>query len=168
MHSQHFRGLAALLFAPVLWAVAAPAAAQSVDLKTYAGSAEVTAMIAKAKKDIVPGRPILLQPLLMLSPYKAFLEYRVAPVPPAVHETEAELFYVVQGSGTITIGGTLEGQKRVNATNLGGTSLTGGVPRKVGKGDFFIIPENTPHGFNAVDRELVLMSIHMARGGAPK
>jgi hypothetical protein len=70
--------------------------------KLFAGSSDVTAMIAKAKSERKPDQANFIQPIVRLAPYNANLEYRVAGVnaPASVHEREAEMFYVVEGSGT--------------------------------------------------------------------
>jgi mannose-6-phosphate isomerase-like protein (cupin superfamily) len=133
------------------------------DLKSFTSSAEVTAMIAKAKATRKPDEPTVLQPLLQLPPYRANLEYRAAIGPAAVHEDQAELFYVVEGGGTLVTGGKLTDEKRTNATNLSGSGIAGGNARHVAKGDFWIVPQNTPHWFSAIDGTLVLMSIHVPR-----
>jgi hypothetical protein len=69
--------------------------------KLFASAADVTAMIAKAKAERKPDQPNFIQPIVGLAPYTANLEHRVAgiPAPASVHEREAEMFYVVEGSG---------------------------------------------------------------------
>ena len=62
----------------------------------------------------------------------------------------------------------LKDEKRTNPTNLSGTAIDGGSSRKVSKGDFFVVPQNTPHGFTDVGNALVLMSVHVPAGGAAK
>jgi len=69
----------------------------------------------------------------------------------------------MDGSGTLTTGGTVVGQKRTNASNLSGTSIDGGTTQTIGKGDFMIIPENTPHQFKPSGGPLVLMTQHVPR-----
>jgi mannose-6-phosphate isomerase-like protein (cupin superfamily) len=135
--------------------------------KTFASSAEVADLAAKAKATRKPDQANLTQPLLRLAPYAANLEYRAAVGPAAVHEKEAELFYVVDGAGTLVTGGKLTAENRTNAENLSGSGIEGGKPQRVAKGDFIIVPENTPHWFSAIDGTLVLMSIHVPRAGAP-
>src|SRR5438046_8695486 len=85
--------------------------------RLFAASADVTAMIAKAKSERKPDQPNFVQPIVQLAPYNANLEYRVAGVaaPASVHEREAEMFYVVEGTGTLVTGGTLKDEKRSNA-----------------------------------------------------
>jgi mannose-6-phosphate isomerase-like protein (cupin superfamily) len=85
----------------------------------------------------------------------------------AVHEKEAELFYVVDGAGTLVTGGKLTAESRTNAENLSGSGIEGGKSQRVSKGDFIMVPENTPHWFSAIEGTLTLMSIHLPRTGAP-
>ncbi len=142
-------------------AVAQQPSAQSI--KTFASSADVAALREKAKSERKEGQPTVSKPILQLAPYSANLEYRVAVGPAAVHEREAEMFYVIEGGATLVTGGKLVNEKRTNAENLGGTGIEGGTPQAVAKGDFVIVPENTPHWFSAINGTVVLMSIHMPR-----
>jgi mannose-6-phosphate isomerase-like protein (cupin superfamily) len=132
-------------------------------MKTFASSADVTALIAKAKSERKEGQPIVAERILQLAPYNANLEYRAAVGPASVHEKEAEMFYVIDGSATLMTGGKLVSESRTNAENLTGTGIEGGTSRPVAKGDFIIVPENTPHWFSAINGTIVLMSIHVPR-----
>jgi mannose-6-phosphate isomerase-like protein (cupin superfamily) len=138
--------------------------------KTLASAADVEAMIAKAKSERKPDQALFLQPLVRLAPYAVNLEYRVEGMdtPAAVHEKEAELIFVVDGAGTLTMGGKLVGEKRTNAMNLSGTAVEGGAPQRISKGDYIFVPENTPHSFTKTEGRLVLMTIHLPRDGAAR
>ena len=131
------------------------------NLKTFASSADVAALAAKAKAERKEGQALVAQPILQLAPYNVSLEYRVAVANAAVHEREAELFYVIDGSATIVTGGKLADEKRTNAENLSGSGITGGKAQKIAKGDFVMVPENTPHWFSAIDGSVTLMSLHL-------
>ena len=154
-----------IVIAPgIMVLLAAQAFAQNpADMKAMSSSADITAMIAKARRERKPDQPTFTQPILRFAPYAASLEYRAAVGPAAVHETEAEMFYVIEGSGTLVLGGKLANEKRSNAHNLTGTAIEGGSSQKVAKGDFFVVPENTPHWFSTIDGTLVLMSLHLPR-----
>jgi mannose-6-phosphate isomerase-like protein (cupin superfamily) len=134
--------------------------------KVFASSADVTAMIAKARAERKPDQPNFVQPIVGSAPFTANLEHRVAGVaaPASVHETEAEMFYVVEGSGTLVTGGKLRDEKRTNAANLSGSGVDGGTARKIAKGDWVMVPEKTPHWFQQIDGTIVLMSIHLPHG----
>jgi mannose-6-phosphate isomerase-like protein (cupin superfamily) len=131
---------------------------------TLTRSAEVQSLIANAKATIKPGQPLMVQPLLTFAPYKANLEYRRAVGSSAIHETDAEFFYVIDGSGTLETGGQLLNAKRTGPHDVGGAGLTGGSARKIAKGDFLVVPEGMPHFFSTIDGTLVLMSMHVPRG----
>ena len=152
-----------MILAAAFWTVAAvaqqPAASEP---KTYSSAADVAALLAKAKAER-KDQPLISERILQLAPYNANLEYRASVGPAAVHETEAELFYVIDGSATMMTGGKLVNETRTNASNLTGTAIEGGTSRAVAKGDFIIVPEKTPHWFSAINGTIVLMTIHVPR-----
>jgi mannose-6-phosphate isomerase-like protein (cupin superfamily) len=135
-------------------------------MKTFASSAEVQSLIANAKKIRKADQPMVSQPIVQLAPYRANLEYRPVVGPASIHEKEAELFYVIEGAGTLVTGGKLANEKRTNAENLTGTALEGGVAQAVAKGDVFIVPENTGHWFSEIKSPIVVMSLHVPRSQA--
>jgi mannose-6-phosphate isomerase-like protein (cupin superfamily) len=144
-----------------------PAQPPASAIKTFASAADVEALIAKAKKERKEGQGLVSQHLLQLAPYNANLEYRASVAPAALHEKEAELFYVIDGSATLVTGGKLVNETRTNAENLSGTAIEGGASQTVAKGDFIIIPENTPHWFSAFNGAIVLLSLHVPRPVTP-
>ena len=74
--------------------------------------------------------------LIRLAPYNINLEIRNMGQTASVHETEAEMFYVIEGAGTLVTGGKLVEERRTNAENLTGSSIEGGISRRVSKGDW--------------------------------
>ena len=137
--------------------------------RTMVSAADVAAMMAKAKAERKPDQANLAQSMIQLAPYNVSLEYRGAVGPAAVHETEAELFYVVDGSATLVTGGKLTADATRNGANLTGKGIEGGTSRKVAKGDFIMVPETVPHWFSAIDGTVVLMSLHLPHtASAPK
>jgi mannose-6-phosphate isomerase-like protein (cupin superfamily) len=142
--------VAALTFS--LWAAQAPAPAVKV-----VSAAELAAIIAKQPKDKNGN-----QTFIDLAPYNVNMEHRIVGQGAAVHEREAELFYVIDGSGTLVTGGKLVEEKRTNEANLSGTSIQGGTSKKISKGDWILVPEGVPHQFPTVEG-LTLMSVHLPR-----
>lgn len=130
--------------------------------KLFSSAADVQALIAAAKAQRTKDQPIVTQRILALAPYNANLEYRASVGNASVHDTEAEMFYVIEGSGTLVTGGKLVNETR-NGDNLTGSAIEGGQTQTVGKGDFIMVPEKTGHWFNKIDQTLVLMSIHVPR-----
>ena len=89
---------------------AAPAGPPTTTIVT---AADVAAMIAKSPAD----RNALGQRLIQLGTYSVNMEHRVTNNAAAVHEKEAELFYVIEGAGTIVTGGKLVGSDTALAKN---------------------------------------------------
>ncbi len=134
----------------------APAGAAAAPAIT---ASEVAAMIAKSPSD----KNALGQRMLQLGTYNVNMEHRVMGQAAAVHEKEAELFYVIDGAGTIVTGGKLVEEKRTNDANLSGTSIQGGVSKRISKGDWIMVPEGVPHQIPTVEGALTVMSLHLPR-----
>ncbi len=153
-----------------LCALAAPIAAQQPARapQLFASSADIAKLIAKAKAERKPDQANFAQPIVLSSGYSANLEYRVAGINAnaSVHEGDAEMFLVIEGSGTVVTGGKLKEERRTNAANLSGTGIEGGKSQRITKGDMIMVPENTAHWFGDIDGALVLMSIHLPRQAA--
>jgi mannose-6-phosphate isomerase-like protein (cupin superfamily) len=128
--------------------------------KEYTSAADIQAMIAKSKNDRKDGQAIVQNNILRLAPYQAQMEYRASVGTASVHDTEAEMFFVIEGSATLVTGGKLVGETR-NGDNLTGSAIEGGNARTIGKGDFIMVPEKTAHWFSKIDGVLVLMSLHL-------
>jgi mannose-6-phosphate isomerase-like protein (cupin superfamily) len=133
--------------------------------KLFASAGDVKALIAKAKAELKPDQPNFSQPIVSLAPYNANLEYRVGGLnaPASTHDKDAELFFVVEGSGTVVTGATLQNERRTNPDNASGTGIDGGTSRTIAAGDWVLVPEKTPHWFTRIDGTLVMMSIHLPK-----
>ena len=131
-------------------------------MTAFMNDKDIMGLIDKAKKDRKGDAPVTAEPILVLAPYRAQLEYRPGNAPAALHEKDAELMVVLQGTGNIVTGGKLVDGKRVNANNLSGPAISGGDPRAVVKGDMILIPANTPHQVTPTGGEpIVLMTMHV-------
>ena len=131
--------------------------------KLFASAAEVDAAIAKARAEHKGGNTVEI--LANTGIYTWQLEYRTTTTPPSVHKQQAELIYVVGGGCTLVTGGTLVNPKD-NGANLAGTAIKGGTPQKVAKGDYILVPPNTPHWYTDVQGEFISATLHMPM--APK
>ena len=131
--------------------------------KTFTSAADVAALIAKAKSERKENQPLVAEPMLELGSYDGHLEYRASVGNAAVHEKEAEIFYVIDGSATMVTGDKLVKESRTDAANLNGSGIEGGASRAIAKGDFILVPENTPHWFSSINGVLVLFSVHVPR-----
>jgi mannose-6-phosphate isomerase-like protein (cupin superfamily) len=153
-----------LAFTFLATAMASSALAQqaAVPMNMFMNNKEIMGLIDKAKADRKGDAPLVAEPILKLAPYRAQLEYRPATSPAAVHEKDAELMVVLEGTGDIVTGGKLVDEKRNNANNLGGSSITGGKTQAVVKGDMLIVPANTPHQVIPTGgAPIVVMTMHV-------
>ncbi len=82
------------------------------------------------------------------------------------HSQITEVYHVIEGTGTLVTGGTIENPKEsaadsavvkvLNGPSTGGGKIQNGVSRKVGPGDVVIIPPNTPHWFSEIPSEQIV------------
>ena len=90
--------------------------------------------------------------------------YRLAPGSQglsALHDKVTEVYYMIEGAGTLVTGGTLVNPKRRQGTNavvaqingpgVSGDAIQGGVTRRIKAGDMVIIPAGTPHWWTKVE-----------------
>ena len=152
----------ALTFIAATAASSALAQQAAPPAQTFLNNKDIMALIDKAKADRKGDAPLVPEPILLLSPYRAMLEYRPATAPAALHEKDAELMVVLEGAGNIVTGGKLVDEKRTNAANLTGTSIADGNSQAVVKGDMLIVPANTPHQVIPTGgAPIVLMTLHV-------
>ena len=69
----HLLGTILMLFSSAALAQQPAAQSPAPAARLFAGSADVTAMIAKAKSERKPDQPNFVQPILQLAPYNANL-----------------------------------------------------------------------------------------------
>ena len=76
---------------------------------------------------------------------------------PLMHQQLSEIYMIIEGSGTITSGGTMPNPRPISdPPNLGATpsysgDAVGGSSRKVGPKDIVIVPAGMPHRFTQLD-----------------
>ena len=120
-------------------------------------AADLQAAMAKLPAD----RPASSVRVFSLAPYNVGVERRM-PLPQgaSLHESQAELFYVIEGSATMLTGGTLVAPTR-NGTNLSGTGIEGGTRNSFNKGDFLMVPSGVPHQFVDITSPVQVMSMYL-------
>jgi quercetin dioxygenase-like cupin family protein len=67
-----------------------------------------------------------------------------------VHDTDTDIFYVLEGHATFVTGGTLTGGKHTAADEIRGGTLAGGETHHLAQGDVIVIPKGVPHWFKEV------------------
>ncbi len=128
---------------------------------THAPAATIARLVAQAKAQRQDGQPLVSLLLAQAPGYTARVDYRASLGPANLHETENEIFYVLEGAATLVTGGALIEPTPLRNGNRNGTRVEGGEARAVKAGDVMFIAAGTPHSFSAVDR-LVVLSIHTA------
>jgi mannose-6-phosphate isomerase-like protein (cupin superfamily) len=113
---------------------------------SYISAADVAAGVAKLGND----KADVAFRVFQVPPYTINAAHR-APVTQVanLHEAQAELFVVMDGTATMVTGGKVVEPTR-NGTNVTGKAIEGGVKQKLAKGDFFIVPAGVPHQFTEI------------------
>ena len=62
-----------------------------------------------------------------------------------VHDASDDVFYVLEGSAELTLGGTLENPKEAANGEWKSDKIIGGQTFTIKKGDLIVIPRGTPH-----------------------
>ena len=134
---------------------------------TYQGGMPATDVSAAAVKAFIDGLP---KDAITDSPIRAVDVggYRVGvfgvfrpknlPGDAIAHETRTtEIYYMLEGGGTLVTGGTIIGIKAPpagRAPGPRGDKIEGGVSRHVSPGDIIIIPGRTPHWWSSLDTDI--------------
>jgi mannose-6-phosphate isomerase-like protein (cupin superfamily) len=143
------------------WAQATPTPTDRTKASVFS-AADLAAALGKLSDE----RPSSSVRVFSLAPYNVNVERRLPrPQGASLHEAQAELFYVIEGSATLLTGGTLVSPTR-NGTNLSGTGIENGIRQSFGKGDFLLVPSGIPHQFVDIKAPVQLMSIYLPN--APK
>lgn len=87
------------------------------------------------------------------------------------HHNQTEVYYVVEGAGTLVTGGTLvegraldpEGEvvKHLTGPSTVGPRIEGGERRRIAAGDMLIMPAGTPHGFTELEADIAYLVVRI-------
>jgi mannose-6-phosphate isomerase-like protein (cupin superfamily) len=166
---RRFMALAGVLVLSSIAASAQQPAAQPASAPTpdsdptrahYMSAVDIAAGLQKLGND----RADIAFRIFQIPPYNINAAQR-APVTQVanVHDDQAELFIVLDGTGTMVTGGKVLGEKR-NGANVTGTSIEGGTRQKLSKGDFLIVPAGVPHWFtDLAPGGLSLMQLYLPK-----
>ena len=62
-----------------------------------------------------------------------------------VHDTSDDIYYVLEGTATLILGGTLVEPNEISAGEWRSKSASGGQEVSIQKGDLIVVPRGTPH-----------------------
>jgi mannose-6-phosphate isomerase-like protein (cupin superfamily) len=123
-----------------------PTLFSSVDLKK--AHAELQARAAKSNQAVSNPRD-LMAPLVTRT-HSYILLHRPAPATASAapsaeqHEGATDVYFIVGGSGTVTVGGSIDARRTARPGEYLGP-IKGGKPFKLQAGDILNIPPNMPH-----------------------
>ena len=84
-----------------------------------------------------------------------------------VHDSVTEIYQIIEGTGILVTGGTLQSAKPLTAAAVvgeigpsrAGLAIVGGTRHPVGPHDIVVIPAGTPHGFVEISTPRIVYSI---------
>ena len=125
---------------------------------------ELSAFIDKFPKDVITDRAIKVADVggYRVGIFGVFRPKALAG-DAILHETKtSEVYYMLEGSGTLVTGGYIRDYKagadgKVSPTR--GTRIEGGVTRRVTVGDIIVIPGRTPHWWSSLESDIRYMII---------
>jgi mannose-6-phosphate isomerase-like protein (cupin superfamily) len=76
-----------------------------------------------------------------------------------VHDASDDVYYVLEGTATLTLGGKLEAPREVEPGEWRSPRIIGGQTFEIKKGDLIIVPRGTPHQRTGKDFSMILIKI---------
>jgi mannose-6-phosphate isomerase-like protein (cupin superfamily) len=124
---------------------------------TYISAEEIATTVKQSTANNVVDQPVKAMDVPGGHRASVAVLHRTKPETAAlIHDRVTEIYEVMEGSGTLVTGGSLEDAKPTDLTRVNaGPSQTGthrgGVSRKVGPKDVIIVPAGMPHRFSELD-----------------
>lgn len=76
-----------------------------------------------------------------------------------VHDASDDVYYVLEGSATLTLGGKLDAPREAEPGEWRSPRIIGGQTFEIKKGDLIIVPRGTPHQRTGKDFSMILIKI---------
>jgi mannose-6-phosphate isomerase-like protein (cupin superfamily) len=86
-------------------------------------------------------------------------ENNLAPASAEIHDESDDVYYVLEGTATLTLGGTLEAPKEIEPGEWRGPGIKGGQNFDVKKGDLVVVPRGTPHMRSTAGKDFAMILI---------
>ena len=84
-----------------------------------------------------------------------------------VHDASDDVYYVLEGAATLTLGGKLDAPQEVQTGEWRGPGISGGQAFTVNKGDLIIVPRGTPHQRSTKGQDFTMILIKIYAAGMP-
>jgi mannose-6-phosphate isomerase-like protein (cupin superfamily) len=95
-------------------------------------------------------------------------ENNLAPASAEIHDASDDVYYVLEGTATLTLGGRLESPKEIETGEWRGPRIEGGQNFEVKKGDLVIVPRGTPHMRSTTGKDFAMILIKVFDKPLPK
>jgi mannose-6-phosphate isomerase-like protein (cupin superfamily) len=148
------------LDAPLLRAQASPPRPQHI------GHEELRAAVTPA--DATPARPMIGKLVCDRGNYTCIALRRTATGEPELHEEWNDVMLIQAGSGTLLVGGELQGARSSAPGELRGGEIRGGERQQLAAGDMMIVPAGTPHQVEVAPGESITYLVVKVRRSAPE
>jgi len=86
-------------------------------------------------------------------------ENNTTPANAEIHDASDDVYYVLDGTATLTLGGTLESPKEIEPGEWRGPKITGGQKVEIAKGDLIVVPRGTPHHRSTANQDFTMILI---------
>ena len=137
----------------IVLSVALAAVAQDTAKLVFVPGKQIEADIRKAPANMGEQEINLIE---RTADHAGILLRRTLPGKAEVHETETDVWYVIDGGCILVTGGRLIDAKPEGPGQIRGTGIAGGEERKLGKGDFIRIPNGVPHWVKKIEGEEIV------------
>ena len=84
-----------------------------------------------------------------------------------IHDASDDVYYVLDGTATLTLGGTLESPKEVEPGEWRGARIVGGQKVDIAKGDLIVVPRGTPHHRSTANQDFMMILIKVFEDPRP-
>ena len=84
-----------------------------------------------------------------------------------LHDASDDVYYVLEGTATLTLGGRLDAPKEIEPGEWRSPSINGGQTFQISKGDLIVVPRGTPHQRTGKDFSMILIKIYALPLPAP-
>ena len=98
-------------------------------------------------------------PLVPGEAYRVQTDQRTANGNIEIHEKETDIFYIMDGSATIIVGGTAVEPKQTRPGQLTAKDISNGQSYNLKKGDVLVIPAGQPHWLKQVNGSINYLTV---------
>ncbi|PWT93752.1 MAG: hypothetical protein C5B55_03930 [Blastocatellia bacterium] len=97
-------------------------------------------------------------------------ERNTTPPNAELHDTSDDVYYVVDGTATLILGGSLETPREVEPGEWRGPKIVNGKTVQIAKGDLIVVPRGTPHQRITANQDftMILIKVYAEPRPAPK